>query len=134
MSHLSKHELERVADYFRALGDPTRLQILREIQSAERSVGELATICGCSSANISRHLALLGRQGLVARVTRGTAAYHRIADESTHELCNLVCGNIGRRLRQAADELGQSFNRPAHLAPERMPKKEKHHESKRGRD
>lgn len=128
MAHLTQHELERVADYFRALGDPTRLQILREIQGAERSVGELAAICGCSSANISRHLALLGRQGLVARVTRGTSAYHRIADETTHELCELVCGSIGRRLRQAADQLGRSFNFPAHAAPARMSKKEKHHE------
>jgi hypothetical protein len=33
----------------------------------------------------------------VARENRGTSVYYRIADESVYALCDLVCGNIGRR-------------------------------------
>lgn len=97
MANPSRQDLERVADHFRALGDPTRLQIVRALQQREHSVGELAAVCGCTSANISRHLALLCRHGVVTRTVRGTSAWHSIADDTVHALCELVCASIGRR-------------------------------------
>lgn len=102
MAQLSKQALEHVADYFKSLGDPTRLHILSRLQEGEHSVGELARLCECSSANVSRHLALLGAHGVVTRSTRGTSAYYRIADPSVHALCELVCGSIARKFQQAA--------------------------------
>jgi DNA-binding transcriptional ArsR family regulator len=102
MQDLPPEALEQVAAYFQALSEPTRLQILNLLRSGERSVGELAQLCGYTSANISRHLALLTRQGLVARESRGTSVYYRIADESVYALCDLVCGNIARHLNRAA--------------------------------
>jgi DNA-binding transcriptional ArsR family regulator len=65
-------------------------------------VGELAQLCGFTAANISRHLTLLTQQGLVARESRGTSVYYRIADASVFELCDLVCGNIARQMEQTA--------------------------------
>lgn len=61
-------------------------------------MGELAQACECTSANVSRHLALLMQHGLVRRESRGTAVYYRVADESVYALCDLVCGSIARRL------------------------------------
>ena len=46
---------------------------------------------------------MLVQQGLLEREHRGTAVYYRIADPSVYRLCDLVCGNIGRRLDAAAD-------------------------------
>jgi DNA-binding transcriptional ArsR family regulator len=103
MKGLPAEALRQVATYFQALADPTRLQILNLLREGERNVGELAQLCGFSSANISRHLAFLMQQGLVSRESRGTAVYYRIADESVYALCDLVCGNIGRALERAAD-------------------------------
>jgi hypothetical protein len=40
----------------------------------------------------------LSKHGLVARDSRGTSAYYRIADPSVYQLCDLVCGSIGRHL------------------------------------
>lgn len=94
--------LEQVANYFQALSDPTRLRILNLLQDSERNVGELAQLCEFTSANMSRHLAILSKHGLVARTSRGTSVYYRIADESVYALCDLVCGNIGRQLEQSA--------------------------------
>jgi len=102
MQGLPPEALEQVAAYFQALSEPTRLQILNLLRSGERSVGELAQLCGYTSANISRHLGFLTRQGLVARESRGTSVYYRIADESVYALCDLVCGNIARHLNRAA--------------------------------
>lgn len=103
MEGLPPEALDQVAAYFQALSEPTRLQILNLLRGGERNVGELAQACGFTSANISRHLSHLMQHGLVARESRGTAVYYRIADESVYALCDLVCGSIAQRLQRAAE-------------------------------
>jgi len=102
MENLPPEALTEIAAYFQALSEPTRLQILNLLRQEERNVGELAQLCGFTAANISRHLTMLTKHGLVARESRGTSAYYRIADESVYELCDLVCGKIAQQLQQAA--------------------------------
>lgn len=104
MENLPPEALEQVAAYFQALSEPTRLRILNMLRDGERNVGELAELCGYTSANISRHLAILSKHGLVARENRGTSVYYRIADDSVYALCDLVCGSIVRQFEQAARE------------------------------
>jgi DNA-binding transcriptional ArsR family regulator len=104
MEGLSNEALQQVAAYFQVLSEPTRLQILNLLRDGERNVGELAELCGYTSANISRHLTQLTRHGLVAREGRGTSVYYRIADESVYALCDLVCGNIARQHERAAQD------------------------------
>lgn len=101
--HLPPEALPEVAAYFQALSEPTRLALLNRLRSGEANVGELAQACGCSIANVSRHMALLGKHGLVERESRGTAAYYRIADPAVYALCDLVCGNISRHLERSAN-------------------------------
>ena len=102
MNNLPPEALQQVAAYFQALAEPTRLRILNLLRASERSVGELAELCGSSTANVSRHLTTLTNHGFVARESRGTSVYYRIADESVYSLCDLVCGNIGRQLERRA--------------------------------
>jgi DNA-binding transcriptional ArsR family regulator len=102
MEGLPDEALAQVAAYFQALSEPTRLQVLNLLRGQERSVGELAQLCGYSSANISRHLTLLTQHGLVTRESRGNSAYYRIADPSVYRLCDLVCGNIARQFEHTA--------------------------------
>jgi DNA-binding transcriptional ArsR family regulator len=102
MKGMDRGALRQVAAYFQALSEPTRLQILNLLRDGERNVGALAQLCGYTAANISRHLSMLVQQGLVEREPRGTAVYYRIADPSVYALCDLVCGNIGRRLEDVA--------------------------------
>lgn len=102
MEGLPGEALEQVAAYFQVLSEPTRLQILNLLRQREHSVGELAQRCGYSAANVSRHLALMTQHGLVARESRGNSAIYSIADESIYALCDLVCGNIARKLERTA--------------------------------
>lgn len=104
MQDLPKEALEQVAAYFQTLSEPTRLMLLNLLRSGERNVGELAQLTGFTAANVSRHLALLTSHGLVARESRGTSVYYRIADASVYALCDLVCGNLARRFERAASE------------------------------
>lgn len=100
MEGLPDEALTQVAAYFQALSEPTRLRILNMLRQREHSVGELAQLCGFSSANVSRHLSLLTQHGLVRRESRGNSAYYSIADASVYALCDLVCGNLARQFER----------------------------------
>ena len=90
MKGLPPEALQEVAAYFQTLSEPTRLQILNYLREGERNVGELAQLCGYTAANVSRHLAMLTKHGLVSRESRGTSVYYRIADDS--DLCSMRLG------------------------------------------
>jgi DNA-binding transcriptional ArsR family regulator len=109
MEKMTDGALAEVADYFGALAVPLRLKLLNALRGGERSVGELAAVSGSGQANVSKHLALLAHSGLVERRTRGTSAYYRIADPATYQLCDLVCGQIGRNYAKRA-ELQRTFS------------------------
>lgn len=115
MEGLPPEALERVAAYFQALSEPTRLQLLNLLRAGERNVGELAQLTGYTSANVSRHLAFLTQQGLLARESRGAAAYYRIADPTVFDLCDIVCGNIARHHERAVQD-GRVFAASARAA------------------
>ncbi|MBX3608728.1 MAG: winged helix-turn-helix transcriptional regulator [Hydrogenophaga sp.] len=116
MQGLSAEALEQVASYFQALSEPTRLHILNLLREGEHNVGELAQACGYTSANISRHLAVLMQHGLVEREGRGTAVYYRIADESVYALCDLVCGSLARQFDRKAEDR-KAFVRSVRAVP-----------------
>jgi DNA-binding transcriptional ArsR family regulator len=90
MEGLPRETTGQVAAYFQVLSVPARLCILNLLRQGERNVGELAELCDYTSSNISQHLAILSKHGLVARRGHGTIAYYRIADESVYALCDLV--------------------------------------------
>ena len=102
MYEMPPEALEQVAAYFQVLAEPTRLRILNLLRGGEKNVGELALECGYTAANVSRHLSLMTKHGLVSREGRGTSVYYRLTDESVDALCDLVCGNIARRLERDA--------------------------------
>jgi DNA-binding transcriptional ArsR family regulator len=100
MLNLPNEALQEVAAYFQVLSEPTRLQILNMLRNEPHNVGQMAESCRCTSANISRHLALLTDRGLVSRENRGTSVFYSIADPSVYELCELVCGSIAAQFEQ----------------------------------
>ena len=49
----------------RALGDPTRREILRALRERDRSAGEIAAMFPITGASVSHHLSVLKEAGLV---------------------------------------------------------------------
>ena len=87
--------IERVADRFRLLSDPTRLRLVNELHaSGELTVGELVERLEISYASASKQLAMLRAHGTVARRREGTKVYYRIIDPSLDEVCNVVCKSL----------------------------------------
>lgn len=86
--------LELIAERFKVLAEPARLQILNSLRGRERTVSELVDEVGLGQANVSKHLQLLHSQGFVGRRKEGLYVYYRLADEDVFELCDLMCERL----------------------------------------
>lgn len=94
--------VELIAERFRTIGEPTRIRILERLQTGEASVQELAEHVGSSQQNVSKHLGLLARVGIVGRRKDGTFVYYRITDASVFAMCEQVCGAVQREIGSLA--------------------------------
>ncbi len=83
-----------VAQRFKVLSEPLRLQILQRLERGESSVSDITHAVASTQPNVSKHLRILQDGGLVARRQDGNTVYYRIADESVFELCQVVCGSL----------------------------------------
>ena len=82
---------ELLAKYFRGLGDPTRLRILRVLDEAgELSAGELVRRLGLPQATVSTHLGCLRWCGFVSSRREGRAVIYGVADARVCELIALA--------------------------------------------
>lgn len=94
---LSERTLDLVAKRFRMLGEPYRLRILQQLQSGEKTVGELVEALDGNQPNVSKHLQLLHDGGLVARRREGNSIFYAISDPLVFRLCDLVCRSEARK-------------------------------------
>jgi ArsR family transcriptional regulator len=53
------------AEWIAAIGEPTRLAILRALTTGTHTVTKLAQVCGVEIVNVSHHLGILRDAGLV---------------------------------------------------------------------
>lgn len=96
---LDMAELERVATFFRAFAEPTRLALLQELKESERTVGELVETLPTTQANISKQLRTLFEAGLVERRKEGTSVFYSICEPAVMELCSIACDKLNRDAR-----------------------------------
>jgi DNA-binding transcriptional ArsR family regulator len=77
---LAADERHRLVTMFRALGDPTRLEVLRLIaaQPEPLCVCDVVSQFNVSQPTISHHLKVLREAGLVVVSRRGTWAYYAV--------------------------------------------------------
>lgn len=101
--------LERAAELFGILSAPVRLRIVSELCRGERNVTHLLTLIGTAQSNISQHLNILYRTGVVAKRREGVQIFYRIADESTALVCRTVCTQlaVGHWGKEPLLEVGQ---------------------------
>ena len=100
---LSDPMIEEVARLFLALGDPSRLRILRCLLTAGEALsqGSIAEATSLSQANASKHLAFLVRVGLVNREPQGNTVFFTPVLPLVDEVCDLVCGHVAERVKAA---------------------------------
>lgn len=82
---------DRAAQYFALLSEPARLRIIQAVCSEERSVQDVVALTELPQPNVSRHLSLLYRAGVLSRRREGTFVFYRISDPLLTDLCRSVC-------------------------------------------
>lgn len=94
---------------FRALADPTRRQILTDLQGGELAAGEIAARFPISGPSISRHLSVLKGAGLVTERREANRIYYSLVQErlaaSVGAFLSTVCPEqvVMRRKRSKAE-------------------------------
>jgi DNA-binding transcriptional ArsR family regulator len=99
--------VELIAERFRVLSEPTRIKLLDRLREGEATVLELTELIGTSPQNVSKHLGVLHRAGIVARRKQGNFAHYRIVDEGVFSLCETVCGSLQQQVESLRELVGE---------------------------
>lgn len=91
---LTPEVLVLVAERFKALAEPARLQILNVLRRGEMTVTDLVDETALGQANVSKHLQLLHSLGFVKRRKEGLFVYYALADRTVFQLCDIICGRL----------------------------------------
>lgn len=77
---LDRTSAERYASWFRALADPTRVQLVTLLAKQRRpmTVGEIVSASGVGQSTVSHHLKALAEVRFVLSDQRGTARWYQI--------------------------------------------------------
>ena len=81
---------------FKALGDPTRREILHILRDGAKTAGEIGSHFSMTGATVSHHLSVLREAGLITDDKRGKYIYYElnlyVLDEITGWLAGLRGG------------------------------------------
>ncbi len=91
---------ERAADLFGLLAAPARLRVVSELCGAEMNVSELLERIQITQPNMSQHLGLLYRAGLVSKRREGAQMFYQVSSDASL----LVCASVGSLLAKCAQE------------------------------
>ena len=90
------------AELFGLLATPIRLKILSALCDGELSVSQMLERIASSQPNLSQHLNVLYRSGILARRKAGTQVLYRVQSERAMALCRSVCTQIAIELDEPA--------------------------------
>ena len=100
---MTQGQFEAILQFFKALGDETRLRIVALLGEGPHSVGELAAALELSEPTISHHLAKLREAGLLNLRAVGTSRIYRL-DERNLAKKAAVIASLPDALRAAPVE------------------------------
>ncbi len=94
----SSRVFELAAELFSVLATPMRLRVLSALCEREKSVNELLAEIDTTQPNLSQHLAVLYRTGVLAKRKEGAQVIYRVQSEKAVALCRSVCTQIAIEL------------------------------------
>ncbi|RAS70056.1 ArsR family transcriptional regulator [Lentzea atacamensis] len=86
MAPLSRPLYQVKAEFFKTLGHPARIRVLELLSEREHSVAEMLADIGIEAANLSQHLAVLRRAGLVTTRKEGSNVHYSLTSPHVAEL------------------------------------------------
>jgi len=93
---------EAQAEYFKALSHPIRIKIMQYLKEGKRCVCETVPYLKEEQSNVSRHLAVLKRVGILSSEKRGVSVYYRVQDENVYKILDLALESLRKITREKA--------------------------------
>ena len=89
------------AEIFNALAHPLRMAMVEYLSDGERCVCEIAEHVGAERSNISRHLALMVRAGVLSNRKDGLNVYYSLRCKCVTKFLTCVDGMVREQVRDA---------------------------------
>jgi ArsR family transcriptional regulator len=96
------------ADLFRSMAHPARIRILEMLVVQDRSVTELLPAVGLEASNLSQHLTVLRRAGIITARRHGNAVTYSVASAHIVKLLAVARTVLSGLLDEQAGALGIS--------------------------
>lgn len=99
MADTSREHVAFQADVIKALGHPLRIEIVDYLKSQQRSVSEIIEHFSADPSNVSRHLAILKRAGILGSTKKGLNVYYHVGMECVPGFLKCIGDSIRTRFR-----------------------------------
>ncbi len=83
-----------IGEKLRVLSDPTRLKIILSLKRGRKNVSELVKIVGGTQANISKHLKILERGGIIKREREGVKIFYEIKNMEVFKIIDCISSSL----------------------------------------
>ena len=81
---------ELQANTCKALGHPTRIEIIDILQNKEMTFGELLEIIGGAKSNLSQHLSSMTAKGILIQRKEGLNNYYKLSSKKVANACQIM--------------------------------------------
>ena len=110
---------EVIAEHLRVLGQPMRIRLLERLQQGPATVKELTESVTAGQQNVSQHLTIMHRAGILERRRVGTRVVYEVADFTSVAIIETTRAALSKRSYQLSrlgaalsDEPATNLNGP----------------------
>lgn len=90
--------LTKLADFFKILGDTTRVKILYALDKNEMCVCDIANVLGMSKSSVSHQLGTLRKSGIVKCKKEGKEVFYTLDDEHVQKVFEIGFEHIEHKI------------------------------------
>ncbi len=111
MAKQSEEIMELEAEVFNALAHPLRLKILERLRGGACCVCKFIPYVGAEQSNVSHHLAILKKAGIVRCEKRGLEVWYGITDTSIFKIIDMLEECVISNLKRKSELLKEMARR-----------------------
>ena len=95
----------KIAEFFKILGDTTRTKILFALDTNEMCVCDIANVLNMSKSSISHQLSTLREMGIVRARKEGKEVYYMLDDNHVKEVFEVALEHINHKKGRENEEI-----------------------------
>jgi DNA-binding transcriptional ArsR family regulator len=100
---MNRSIFEIQAEFCKAMGNASRLQIIHALRERPMNVSEIAQTTGLGQPLVSRQLGILRNVGVVQSHRQGNEMIYQLTDKNIGEVCDLVRRVLTTHMQKQSD-------------------------------